>query len=75
MSALNRTPQNTNFLQPSKFILTFGRLPTVQYFCQNANLPGVSVGSTPYATPLIDVPIPGSKLKKFNLGMNYTNGF
>ena len=62
MSALNRTPQNTNFLQPSKFILSFGRLPTVQYFCQNANLPGVSVGSTPYATPLIDVPIPGSKL-------------
>ena len=62
MSALNRTPSNTNFLQPSKFILAFNRLPTVQYFCQSANLPGVSIGSSEYATPLLDVPIAGNKL-------------
>lgn len=62
MSALNRTPENTNFLQSSKFILAFSRLPTVQYFCQTANLPGVSIGSAEFNTPLLDIPIAGNKL-------------
>jgi hypothetical protein len=62
MTALNRTPSNTNFLQPSKFILAFNRLPTVQYFCQSANLPGVSLGSAEFTTPFVDVPIAGNKL-------------
>ena len=62
MSALDRTPSNTNFLQPTKFILAFNRLPTVQYFCQMANLPGVSLGQTELSTPLLEVPIAGTKL-------------
>jgi len=62
MSALTRTPENTNPLQSSKFILAFERLPTIQYFCQEANLPGVSLGHVDYATPLRDVPIAGNKL-------------
>jgi hypothetical protein len=62
MSALDRTPQNTNFLQPSKFILSFNRIPTVQYFCQEANLPGVSLNTTELDTPLMNVPIAGTKL-------------
>lgn len=62
MSALTRTPANTNLLQPSKFILAFNRLPTVQYFCQEANLPGVTVGSVEYNTPLLDIHVVGNKL-------------
>jgi hypothetical protein len=62
MSALNRTPDSIDLLQPSKFILTFNRLPAVQYFCQEANLPGVSVGNAEFNTPLVDVPIVGNKL-------------
>ena len=62
MSAINRAPANTNLLQPSKFILAFNRLPTVQYFCQEANLPGASVGSAQFNTPLLDVPVVGNKL-------------
>jgi hypothetical protein len=62
MTALNRTPSNTNFLQPSKFILSFGRLPTIQYFCQEANVPGVSLGTVDYSTPFVDVPVAGNKL-------------
>ena len=44
MTVLTRAPQNTNYLQPSKFLLSFDRMPTVQYFCQEVNLPGVSMG-------------------------------
>jgi len=62
MSALNRTPDSIDLLQPSKFILTFNRLPAVQYFCQEANVPGVSVGNAEFNTPLVDVPIVGNKL-------------
>ena len=44
MTALTRSPQNTNYLQPTKYILTLDRIPTVQYFCQEANVPGISLG-------------------------------
>jgi hypothetical protein len=71
MTALTRTPDNTNFLQPSKFILTFGRIPTVQYFCQEANLPGVALGSTKFDTPLLDIPIAGNKLTYNQLQVNF----
>ena len=69
MSALSRTPENTNPLQSSKFILAFERLPTVQYFCQEANLPGVTLSEATLVTPLRDVPIAGNKLSysEFNI--------
>jgi len=69
MSALSRTPDNTNPLQPSKFILAFNHLPTVQYFCQEANLPGVTLSEATLVTPLRDVPIAGNKLSysEFNI--------
>ena len=62
MTALSRTPSNTNLLQASKFILAFNHLPTVQFFCQEANLPGVSIGVAEFPTPLRNVPIAGNKL-------------
>ena len=62
MNATNRTPQNTNFLQPTKYLLTFGKIPTIQYFCQSANIPGVSMGSINIATPTLDIKIAGNKL-------------
>ena len=62
MTILDRTPQNTNYLQPTKYMLTFGKLPTVQYFCQTANIPGVSMGSINVPTPTLDIKIGGNKL-------------
>lgn len=71
MTALNRTPSNTNFLQPSKFILAFNRLPTVQYFCQEANIPGVTLGAVDYATPLVDFPVVGNKIDYGEFNINF----
>jgi hypothetical protein len=62
MTALDRTPENTNFLQPTKFLLAFNRLPTVQYFCQEVNLPGAALDMATFSTPLLDVPVAGTKL-------------
>jgi len=63
MTVLNRNPQNTNLLQPTKFLLVFSRLPSVQYFCQTVNIPGVSLGEVVRETPFLDMYSPGTKLK------------
>jgi len=72
MTALTRTPQNTNYLQASKFILTFDRIPTVQYFCQETNLPGVSMGKAAINSPSLDIYSPGNKLSYNDLNITFT---
>ena len=62
MTALTRSPENTNFLQPTKYLLTFDRIRTTQYFCQSVNLPGESLGEVNRATPFLDMYSPGTKL-------------
>jgi hypothetical protein len=62
MTVLNRNPQNTNLLQPTKFLLTFDRINTVQYFCQTVSIPSISLGEVPRPTPFLDMYSPGTKL-------------
>lgn len=62
MSVLNRTPENTNLLQPTKFLLTFDRIPDVTYFCQEANIPGVSLPAIVVPSPGMDYHLAGNKL-------------
>ena len=38
MTATNRNPSNPNFLQQNKFILNFGRAPSIQFFCQSVSV-------------------------------------
>jgi hypothetical protein len=71
MTALNRNPQNTNPLQPTKYLLTFDRISTVQYFCQTVNLPGVSLGEVVRPTPFLDMYSPGTKLTYSPLDVNF----
>ena len=61
MTATTRNPSNPNFLQPNKFILTFARLPNVQYFCQSLSVPGISMSEAQQPTPFIDLYAPGEK--------------
>ena len=71
MSAINRTPSNTNLLQPTKYILSIDKIPATQYFCQSVNIPGVSLGSPTYNTPLRDIPIMGNKLEYEDLTVKF----
>jgi len=72
MTVLNRTPQNTNYLQPTKFLLTFSRIPNAQFFCQAVNIPGVSVGQAPINFPSLTVYAPGNQIayNNFNITFN-----
>ena len=71
MTAITRIPQNTNYLQPTKYLLTFDRIGTVQYFCQAVNIPGVSIGQAPINTPSADVYAPGNKISYNQLNVDF----
>ena len=76
MVATTRTPQNTNYLQSSKFLLTFNRIGSIQYFLQQVNIPGVNLGQAPFQTPFLDINSPGNKMSynpfsiRFNIDEN-----
>jgi hypothetical protein len=44
-------------------LLTFARIPNTQFFCQEVNIPGVSLGEVDRVTPFLDMFSPGTKLK------------
>lgn len=51
-----------NYLKPNAFRMTFHNIPKVSYFCQSAQIPGVSLGSAVQPNKFYDVPIVGDKL-------------
>ena len=71
MTALTRTPENTNLLQPTKFILTFDRIGSTQFFCQSVNLPGINLGQAPINTPMLDYFSPGNKITYNPLNVHF----
>ena len=55
-------PVNLSLAQPTKFQLSFSRLPELTYFLQSVNLPGVSATDVVRATPFVDLYLPGEKI-------------
>lgn len=64
-------PQSTSLLQPTKFQLSFSRLPDVQYFCKKVKLPGGSISPLLQPTPFKDRPVPGNKLSYETLDISF----
>ena len=62
MTALNRNPSVTSYLQPNKYQMLFPRISTVTYFCQKVNIPTVSTTAPYQPTPFANIPRPGDKL-------------
>lgn len=71
MTALNRNPQNTNLLQPTKYILSFDRIPDTQYFCQAVNIPGITGNQISVSTPGLDYYAAGNKMAYSNLNITF----
>ena len=59
MSALDTTPANKNFLSPLGFKFSINRTPGVNYFVQQASIPGTSIGVANVTTPFVDLPFAG----------------
>lgn len=55
-------PSTLNILSPLGFKFSIKRLPNVSYFCQNVQIPSISVGFIDVNNPLAVIPVPGSRL-------------
>tara|TARA_Y100000590_G_scaffold281658_1_gene316789 strand:+ start:214 stop:744 length:531 start_codon:yes stop_codon:yes gene_type:complete len=71
MSAIKNLPDNYNLLSPVSFKFQIKKLETVSYFCQNVNLPGLSLGEFTRVTPFIDYPMPGDKITYDDLSVSF----
>lgn len=58
----NATTTNVNFLSPLGFRFTMNRTPNVNYFCQQATLPTISMTEYNQVSPFVNNPYPGDKL-------------
>lgn len=43
---------NTNLLSPTGFRLTLSRTPNIEYFCQSASIPDITLGIVEQSTPI-----------------------
>jgi len=66
-----RAPEKMDYASPIQFRFKCTKLPEVEFTCQTANIPGISLGSGTQPTPLIDVPIPGDKLSYQSLDISF----
>lgn len=51
-----------NFFSVKNFEFTINRLPNVEFFVQNATIPGIYIPDATQTTPFANVPRPGNKL-------------
>lgn len=71
--AVQRTqPENTSFLAPTGFQFSLQKLPHVNYFCYQANIPDMSLGQVDTLTnTFIKLPVPGDKLQFGSLQVRF----
>lgn len=61
MAKNSEQPKNLNYFIPTGFRFQLKKIPTVNYFCQSVNLPGLSTGQAIFPTPFKDLSIAGDK--------------
>ena len=62
---------NRNFLSPIGFKFSLKRSPGVAYFCNEANIPDMTLGEAIQPTYLRDIPTPGDKIQFGDLSLRF----
>jgi len=62
---------NRNFLSPIGFKFSLKRTPGVAYFCNEANIPDMSLSIAEQPTYLRDLPLPGDKIDFGDLSLRF----
>jgi len=62
-------PDTNNYLTSNRFVFNIKRIPTLNYFCQRANLPGIQFGTSLQGTQTGIAPIkrPGTQYQQDDL--------
>ena len=70
-SPLARQPDQLDYASPTQFRFGIHQLPKVEFFTVSANLPGITLPTTPYPTPFKDIPLMSEKLDYENLSISF----
>ena len=66
-----REPSVLDYASPIQFRFKCSKLPTVEFFCQTANIPGIGLGVADIETPLKNIPLPGDKVTYQDLSISF----
>jgi len=64
-------PTNRNFLSVVGFDFILNRCPKVSFYCNQANIPDITLGVAQQTTYLRDIPVPGDKLQYGDLSLQF----
>lgn len=64
-------PENINPLSPNGFMFSIARIPEVTYFCQEVNIPEVSLSTVEQGSPFVRIPLPGDTLDFGELNVQF----
>ena len=71
-NSYSRQPAKQDYADPTKFKFSIVKLPKVEYFCTQVNLPGISISDNySQPTPFRDIPLPGEKLSYEPLSVTF----
>ena len=62
VSPFDKQIANRNYMSPIGFKLVLTKTPKVDFLCQSANIPQISMGTAVQPTYLKDIPVPGDKV-------------
>ena len=71
IKTVSRAPDKLDYASPIQFRFTCAKLPTVEFFCQTANIPGITLGTADVETSLKSIPFPGDKLTYGDLNVSF----
>ena len=71
IKTVSRAPDKLDYASPIQFKFTCAKLPTVEFFCQTANIPGITLGAADVETPLKSIPFPGDKITYQALNISF----
>ena len=62
VSPFDKQIANRNYMSPLGFKLVLTKTPKVDFLCQSANIPSISMGTAIQPSYLKDIPVPGDKV-------------
>ena len=71
VSPFDKQIANRNYMSPLGFKLVLTKTPKVDFLCQSANIPSISMGTAIQPSYLKDIPVPGDKVLYDDLSVRF----
>ena len=70
-TSIGRQPTKLDYSSPTQFRFLINQLPKVEYFTTEANIPGITLGTDTFGTPLKNIELMGDKLTYEDLTITF----